>query len=104
MGVLQRLKPRPRPEFSETGTADEREELLNRAIADQQRSGWRLTARSRFQGVLVKGRGPNHALHLILTLVTFGLWGIVWPGLFIFGGEKRQVAAVDEHGHIHVQR
>ena len=24
------------------------------------------------------GKPINHVLHLILTLVTFGLWGIVW--------------------------
>ena len=28
--------------------------------------------------VMAQGTRPNHVLHLILTLVTFGLWAIVW--------------------------
>ena len=28
--------------------------------------------------VYAVGQKPNHVLHLILTLVTAGLWGIVW--------------------------
>lgn len=28
--------------------------------------------------VLAVGESPNHVLHLLLTLVTCGLWGIVW--------------------------
>ena len=27
---------------------------------------------------LAVGTTPNHILHLVLTLITFGLWGIVW--------------------------
>ena len=30
----------------------------------------------------------NHVLHLILTLVTFGVWGIVWVVLAIGHGGK----------------
>jgi hypothetical protein len=38
-----------------------------------------------------KGRRPNHVLHLILTLVTFGLWAIVWLVLALAMGEKRRL-------------
>jgi len=32
-------------------------------------------------------KGSNHVLHLILTLLTVGLWAIVWLGVSIkFGG------------------
>lgn len=32
-------------------------------------------------------QGTNHVLHLILTLITFGLWAIVWLGVAVkFGG------------------
>lgn len=30
------------------------------------------------QQVLIRSRGTNHLLHLILTLLTGGLWLIVW--------------------------
>lgn len=28
--------------------------------------------------VLAVGTTPNHMLHLVLTLLTCGLWGVVW--------------------------
>jgi hypothetical protein len=37
--------------------------------------------------VLVRRRGANHILHLLLTICTAGLWLIVWLGVGIrFGG------------------
>ena len=48
---------------------------------------------------MVRGKPPNHILQLILTLVTFGAWGIVWLALVIFGGEKRQIINVDDYGN-----
>lgn len=39
------------------------------------------------QRVVVFRKGTNHVLHLLLTLVTFGLWLIVWFGSAVkFGG------------------
>jgi hypothetical protein len=29
--------------------------------------------------------GPSHGLHLVLTIVTFGLWGLVWLFLVLVG-------------------
>lgn len=55
------------------------------------RWGWRVESRSPTQAVVVKGRRTNHLLHLILTLVTLGVWAIVWILIAIFGGEKRKV-------------
>jgi hypothetical protein len=39
------------------------------------------------QSVLAERPGTNHILHLILSLITGGLWLIVWIGVAIkFGG------------------
>jgi hypothetical protein len=54
--------------------------------------------------VIVKGSKTSHVLHLILTLVTAGLWAIVWIALAIFGGEKRTVIDVDAYGNTNIQR
>ena len=35
-------------------------------------------------------------LHLILTLVTFGLWGFVWIGVIALASEKRMSVGIDE--------
>lgn len=32
--------------------------------------------------VLAQKQGINHILHLILTVLTSGIWGIVWAFLF----------------------
>ena len=66
--------------------------------------GARVESQSDYQAVLVKGKPVNHVLHLILTLVTCGLWGIVWIVMAIVGGEKRSMASVDDFGNVHVQR
>lgn len=36
--------------------------------------------------VLARAKGPSHILHLLLTLVTGGLWAIVW--IFACMGKK----------------
>jgi hypothetical protein len=81
---------------------EERKELLARTIAHQVVTGARVESQSEFQAVLVRGKPVNHVLHLILTLVTFTLWGWVWIALAIFGGEKRSMITVDEYGNVAV--
>jgi hypothetical protein len=54
--------------------------------------GWAVESRSEHQVVMVKGGRPNHILHLLLTLLTGGLWGIfVWLPLAIFMKRQRMV-------------
>jgi len=84
--------------------AEERKELLARTISNQVAQGARVESQSDFQAVLVSGKPVNHVLHLILTLVTVGLWGIVWIAMAIFGGEKRSMVSVDEYGNAVVQK
>lgn len=45
--------------------------------------------------------GPNHALHFVLTLLTFwacGGWAWIWLLIALFS--KRRVHAVDEYGRL----
>lgn len=49
---------------------------------------------------MVDGKPVNHVLHLILTLVTCLVWGIVWIILVGMGGEKRYSMSVDQYGNI----
>ena len=62
--------------------------------------GMRVESQGDYQAVLIKGRRVNHILHLILTLVTAGLWAVVWIILVIVGGEKRHIVRVDEFGNV----
>lgn len=85
-------------------SAEERKELLARTVSNQIASGARVESQSDFQAVVVKGKSVNHVLHLILTLVTVGLWGIVWIAMAVAGGEKRSMVTVDEYGNAAVQK
>lgn len=53
-------------------------------MGEEKRSGFCKDCTKR---VVVFRPTPSHVLHLLLTLVTIGLWLIVWIGLTIqFGG------------------
>ena len=82
-------------------TTDERRELLARHVSMQITQGWRVESQCDFQSVLIRGQKVNHMLRLILTLVTLGVWGLIWVAL---GGEERQMVQVDEWGNTPVAR
>jgi hypothetical protein len=84
-------------------SSDERKEALARAIHTQVAQGARVETQGDYQAILVRGHRVNHVLHLILTLVTLGLWVFVWIALALFGGEKRMTVSVDEWGNTIVQ-
>ena len=47
----------------------------------------------------------NHLLHLILTIITLGLWVFVWIALVIIRRrEKHEVINVDEYGNTNIER
>ena len=73
---------------------DKRRGKLASKVARAVRSGWRVESQDAFQAVLVKGRRTNHILHLLLSIITVGVWLPVWILLGIFGGEKRKVIHV----------
>jgi hypothetical protein len=53
---------------------------------------------------LVVRSQTNHRLHLILTVLTCGLWAFVWLPLAVLRGrKKRQIVNVDEFGLITIQ-
>lgn len=83
---------------------NDRKRALANTISNWVAQGYRVESQSDFFAVVVTGHRPNHILHLILTIVTFGVWGIVWIGLALFGGEKRRSLTVDEYGNVMAAR
>lgn len=63
-------------------------------------NGGRVESQSDYNAVITFGKKPNHLLHLILTLVTCFLWGIVWIVVAIVVKESREMLAVDELGNV----
>jgi hypothetical protein len=74
--------------------------LLQDAIVRQSRKGWRVASQSPTQATLVKGKPTNHILHLILSIITLGLWIPVWILVVVLGGEKHEVITVQPDGQV----
>ena len=85
-------------------SVQERKELLGRHIASMVAQGFRVESQSDFQAVMVKGKDVNHILHLILSLVTAGIWLLVWLLLIATGGEKRSMITVDNFGNVSISK
>jgi hypothetical protein len=98
--------PPPEPPTVNKWTADQRKQALAQAVAGEVRSGWKVQSQSDFQGVMIQeGTKVNHILHLILTILTAGLWAIVWIILVLTRKkEKLEVINVDEYGHTNIER
>ena len=80
-------------------TRDERSEALTAAVNSALARGYRVESQTDIQAIVVSGKPVNHILHLLLSLFTVGIWVLVWIGLAISGGEKRELISVDEYGN-----
>jgi hypothetical protein len=101
-----------------TRSTDDRKANLDRALKLRGEEGWRIESRSGFQATIAKGKRINNAFNLILTLVTAGLWAIVWIPrrrrdggtarsvviVAITGGIKRLMVTIDEYGNVVEQK
>jgi hypothetical protein len=81
---------------------DLRSAVLDRAVMLAVSRGGRVESRSLYQAIIVYGQPPNNVLHAVLSLLTFGLWLLVWLTILIFGqsSERRQVLEVDSYGNL----
>ncbi|MGA1836489.1 DUF2510 domain-containing protein [Herbiconiux sp. 11R-BC] len=77
---------------------DERQRLVQLVIANAISTGWRLESVSATSAVLLRGRRPNHALHLVLTILSVGLWGVVWAVISVATVEQRMSVQIDHQG------
>ena len=88
-------------EATHLASAEKRREALAMVIHKKVlNEGYRVESESEFQAVLVTGKKTNHLLHLILSIVTLGLWLIVWAVIALSGGEQRRLLWVDESGQV----
>ena len=110
-GMLWRQDPRDREDEAaameavwqaqqQDSGADQPNAQLAQAVAGYVGKGWHIESQTDSAAVLVKHHQPNHLLHLLLTIFTLGLWGIVWLIVALTSGDKRVALTIDEHGHI----
>lgn len=64
---------------------------LDRQIVEHTSRGWKVVSRSETQAQLVKGKPTSHLLHLVLSLLTVGLWIPVWILVTLAAGEKTKL-------------
>ena len=79
---------------------DERRRALAQAVVRAVAEGWRVESQTNEMAVLVRGRRPNHILHVILSVITLGVWLLIWALVGLLGGEKRRTITVDEYGNV----
>ena len=71
------------PTTTPAPTTEQRRANLDSALQRYGASGWRIENRSDFQATIAKGKDIKHGLHLYLTIITGGLWGLVWSGVWL---------------------
>lgn len=80
-------------------------DALAEAVRRHVKSGCRVETATDYQVVRVKGKRPNHTLHLLLSVFTVTIWAfLVWLPLAIFKREHRKVLQVSPRGHISGRR
>jgi hypothetical protein len=81
----------------------ERRQALDGAVRRALEKGARLESRTDYSAVLVVANKPNHALHLVLSIVTFGIWLLTWLLVVRRGNEARIGVTVDGDAVIHTR-
>ncbi len=85
-------------------SSEERKRLLAEQVRLEVVRGARVETQGQFDVVVATGKEINHTAHLIATLATCGIWGIVWLVIVLTGGVKREMVVVDEYGNVMVQK
>ena len=85
-------------------SVEERKSSLARAVAAQVRTGWHVQSQTDFQAVLVKGKRTSHGLHLFLSVITAGIWLLVWAVVWFLNRDQHRVIDVDPYGHVNIQK
>lgn len=83
-------------------TPEERKSRLSLAVRQEVAAGGRVESQADYTAIVRYEKSVNHILHLILTLVTAGLWAIVWLIVSIVAASGRKTISLtaDEYGQV----
>jgi hypothetical protein len=84
--------------LGEPKSGEERRAALALTVGNEVAKGWRVESQTDYQAVLAKGKRTSHGLHLFLSIITLGLWLIVWAIVWFVNREQREIVRVDEYG------
>jgi hypothetical protein len=88
------------PTRTEPVTRDQAAALLAAEVQRAVAAGGRVEHATDLTAVIVHGQRPSHVLHLLLSVVTAGLWLVVWLLAAVTNRPVRVLLAVDECGNI----
>lgn len=81
-------------------TTDQQSQILNAEVARDAKRGWTVSSVSGGQAVMQRKKKLNALLHIILSVITGGLWLIVVAVLVINRKIETQVLSVDAYGKV----
>lgn len=79
---------------------DDRQAILQQQVVNHAAKGWTVLSQTQTQASLTKGKDTSHLLHLVLSVVTLGLWIPVWIVVTIAAGKKTRLVTVNEQGSV----
>lgn len=94
--LRQPTDPALGPRLSE----EQRRSYMRKAVDQEVLAGATVVQQDGFTAVLQHRRPVDHALHLLLTVLTVGAWGLVWLIMAIARKDERVRLAIDVHGHV----
>ena len=80
-------------------TESERAHKLALAIATEVSRGWRVESQSPIQAVLVKGKNINHTLQIVLSVITAGVWLLVYIPIWLVNKRQIKIIRIDDFGN-----
>ena len=80
-------------------TPEQRKAMLDSALNLYGAKGFRIENRSDYQATVSKGKETRHILQLVMTVLTAGIWLLVWIPLWLFTGIRRRMVSVDDYGN-----
>lgn len=80
------------------------DERLHVAVNQELRAGWQVVSQTPTAVRLQKGHPTSHLLHLVLSVLTMGLWIPVWIFMAVVAGEKNKTLYLDKNGNVRTNR
>lgn len=77
-----------------------RVDILNINVAAMVKAGWVLESINGCQAILFKPRKIGFFWNFIFTLLTGGLWGIVWLWRILVNKGRRAILTIDQYGQV----
>lgn len=79
---------------------DNKKKLAQAVANEVSLNGWRVAMQSDDRVVLEKGKQINNVLHVILDVITGGVWLLVHVPLWAINRRQVKVLSIDEFGNI----